>query len=107
MRHIIDKLKELFTIKQEINPDGRYVVYDIKHDDFSPERILHERDYLKKFNPEIMEINGNNRLTIIIDTNFDYNVLSNYVFDQDELSMVDLIKDHTINNKISGYIILS
>ena len=106
MKRIIDKLRSIFKYKQEIIPDGRYMVCDIKHDNFSPERLLYERKYLRKFNPEIMEIDGNMKLTIIIDSEFDFIVLSNYIYDENDLAMVDMVDDNNIDSKISGYIVI-
>ena len=107
MERFLDKIKKIFKIKEEINPDGRYIVYDMAHENYSPERLLYARNYLKKFSPEILEIDGKQKLVIIIDSNYDYMVLSNYVCAQNEYSTVNMVKDSSFDERVSGCVFLS
>ena len=107
MKRFINKIKETLGIKDMINcSDGKYIVHDIRHENYSPERILYTREYLKKFNPEIMNINNTPRLIIIIDSSYDLNKLNGYLFDHDE-SLAEVVDDNNIDKRVSGSVFFS
>ena len=107
MKSFLDKVLDFVKPKEKIDPDGKYIVCDIRHESYSPERILYTRDYLKKFDPEIIEIENDNKLVISIDNDHVLDKLSDYLFEENENSSAIIISDKSIDDRVSGYVFIS
>lgn len=106
MKRLIDYFKGIIG-KIFTSEDSKYIVCDVYHENYSPERMLYSREYLKKFNPEIMDINGQQKLVITIDKDLDYNILYDYEYKQNIMAEINIISDNNIDSRISGYVFFS